>query len=84
LIQAADDESGGEVAEVRLTDEERQVLRRALQALAVRARTGELGLLHGLDRFVSSQGIFKRSDLASLDSTARKVGLSGGVRRTEK
>ena len=72
-----------DVAEVRLTDEEAQALRRALQVFAVRTRTGELGIIHGLDRFVSTQSIFKRSDLANLDSAARKLGL-GGVRRTDK
>jgi hypothetical protein len=72
------------MAEVRLTDEEAQALRRALQAFVARTRTGELGIMHGLDRFVSNQTTFRRPDLESLDSAARKLGLSAGVRRTEK
>jgi hypothetical protein len=74
---------GSLMSEVRLTDEEAQQLRRALQVSAVRTRTGELGIMHGLARFVSTQSIFKRPDLANLDSAARKLGL-GGVRRAEK
>jgi hypothetical protein len=65
------------MADVRLTSEEVQALRTALSALVVKARTGELGLLHGADRFVSSQRIFKKAERDALDAAARKLGLSG-------
>ncbi len=65
--------------EVKLTSEEAQVLRAALSVLFVKTRTGELGITHGADRFVSTQRILKRPDRDALDSVARKVGLSGGL-----
>ena len=63
--------------EVRLTEEEAQALRAALATLVVRRRTGELGVMHGADRFVSTQRIFKKQDRQALDAAARKLGLNG-------
>jgi hypothetical protein len=65
------------MAEVRLTPDEANALRSALSTLVVKARTGELGLLHGADRFVSSQRIFKKAERDALDAAARKLGLAG-------
>ena len=61
--------------EVKLTSEEIAVLRFTLSKFAVRGRTGELGVLHGLDRFVSTQLILKKSDRDALNAIAAKVGL---------
>jgi hypothetical protein len=61
--------------EVKLTSEEIAVLRSTLSKFAVRGRTGELGVLHGLDRFVSTQLILKKSDRDALNAIAAKVGL---------
>lgn len=63
------------MAEVKLTPDEIAVLRCALSKLTVRGRTGELGILHGLDRFVSTQLILKKADRDALNSIASKVGL---------
>lgn len=62
--------------EIKLTAEEAHALRAALSALVVKARTGELGILHGAERFVSTQRIFKKADREALDAAARKLGLS--------
>jgi hypothetical protein len=70
--------------EVRLSAEEAEALRRAMTALAVRVRTGELGVLHGLERFVSTHATFRRAELDALDAAARKLGLAAGVPRTTK
>ncbi|MDF1501720.1 hypothetical protein [Roseisolibacter sp. H3M3-2] len=63
--------------EVKLTAAEAEVLRTVLAALAVKGRTGEVGILHGADRFVSTQQLLKRADREALESAARKIGLSG-------
>jgi F0F1-type ATP synthase epsilon subunit len=67
--------------EVKLTAEEADVLRHVLASLAIKTRTGELGILHGMDRFVSTQRIFKKAERKVLDDAARKLGLSGGVKQ---
>ena len=68
--------------EAKLTPEESQVLRTVLAAISVRTRTGEVGIVHGLERFVSAQVILKKKDLDTLDTAARKVGLGGGIKRS--
>jgi hypothetical protein len=65
------------MAEVRLTAEEAQALRTAMSALVIKGRTGELGIMHGADRFVSTQYIFRRDDRQALDAAVRKLGLNG-------
>jgi hypothetical protein len=65
------------VPEARLTADEAAALGAALHALAVRTRTSEVGLVHGLDRFVSGRVILKRREIDLLDAAARKLGLSG-------
>ncbi|HET7460313.1 MAG TPA: hypothetical protein VFJ82_03660 [Longimicrobium sp.] len=63
--------------DVRLTPEEAAALRTALSALVVKKRTGELGIVHGAARFVSTQRIFRRPELDALHAAARKLGLGG-------
>ena len=65
------------MAEAKLTSDEVAVLRAALSKLCIRGRTGELGIIHGADRFVSAQLILKKQDRAVLDAIAKKVGLKG-------
>ena len=63
--------------EVKLTAEEAEALRVALSTLVVKGRSGELGIMHGADRFVSTQRIFRKKDREMLDAAARKLGLGG-------
>ena len=63
--------------EVKLTAAEADVLRTVLAALSVKGRTGEVGIIHGADRFVSTQQILKKADREALESAAMKVGLRG-------
>jgi len=67
------------MADVKLTDDETQALRAILSCLVLRDRTGELGLLHGLDRFVSSQRAFSKAERAVVQAVAKKLGLSSGL-----
>lgn len=69
------------MAEVNLSDDEARLLRLALSHIVVKARTGELGIVHGLDRFVSTNTPLRGPDLKSLDSAAKKLGLANGVKR---
>lgn len=70
--------------EIKLNAEEVSTLREVLKQLKIRKRTGELGIMHGIDRFVSSNAAFKKQHLELLDQTARKVGLVNGIDRTDK
>jgi len=69
--------------EVKLTAEEADVLRLVLASLAIKARTGEVGVLHGMDRFVSTQQILKKAERIALDAAARKVGLTAGMKENK-
>lgn len=64
------------MAEVRLSEEEAQAVRAALSMLVIKSRTGELGVMHGAERFVSTQRIFRKADRDALHAAARKLGLS--------
>ena len=72
------------MADVKITSDELQVLRTILSLLVIKSRTGELGICHGMDRFVSSQIILKKKDLELLDSLSKRVGLNNGIKQTNK
>jgi hypothetical protein len=69
------------MSDTKLSSEELQILRAALAPLVVKIRTGELGILHGMERFVSTKVILKKKDLDVLDSAAKKLGLGDGIKR---
>ena len=63
--------------DIKLTDDEIKMLRLVLQSVAIRARTGDLGIMHGMNRFVSTNRSFKKEERETLDSAAKKLGLGG-------
>jgi hypothetical protein len=65
------------MAEVKLTQEEVAVVRAVLSRVVIRERTGEIGILHGADRFVSSQLLLKAKERKALRAVASKMGLAG-------
>ncbi len=65
--------------DVKLTDDEVKALRAALQPLVIKTRTGELGIVAGMDRFVSTGRVLKKADRDTLDAAAKKLGLSSGL-----
>ena len=67
------------MAEVKLLDSEIDALRLVLRSLSVRDRTGEIGIMHGADRFVSTKVCLKKADRQALNRAAQKLGLSKGV-----
>lgn len=61
-----------------LNDVESVVLARAVRHFVVRRRTGELGIMHGADRFVSTNDRLRRDDLTRLETALKKLGVSLG------
>jgi hypothetical protein len=60
-----------------LDRDEAEMLRLILSKVVVKKRTGEVGFVHGAERFVSTQVILKKEGRAILDKVARKFGLPG-------
>jgi hypothetical protein len=67
------------MAELKLTDDETQALKAILSCLVLRDRTGELGLLHGADRFVSTHRTITKPERAVIQSVTKKLGMSSGL-----
>lgn len=67
------------MADLKLTSDEAAVIRAVLSKLTVRTRTGEVGITHGANRFVSTQLCLSKSDRARLGAAAAKLGLKQGV-----
>ena len=61
------------MTEVKLTEQEAQAVRAALSAMVIKSRTGELGVMHGAERFVSTQRIFRKADRDALSAAAREA-----------
>jgi hypothetical protein len=72
------------MADIKLTDEEVLILRLVLAKIVIKAGTGELGILHGMNRFVSTQISLRKPDREKLDVLAKKLGLSSGIRVYDK
>ena len=72
------------MADLNLSTEEAALLRSVLAPLVIKSRTGEVGILHGMGRFVSTQVILKKRELDTLDEVARKLGLGSGIGRTSQ
>ena len=62
--------------EAKLKDDEVQALKAVLGRIVIRSRTGEVGIMHGMERFVSTQLCMKKQQLDALDSAAKTLGLS--------
>jgi hypothetical protein len=63
------------MTEIKLTSDEVFVLKAILSKLAIKSRTGEIGITHGMDRFVSSQLILKKPERELLTSLGKRLGL---------
>ncbi|WHI46933.1 hypothetical protein ACJJIE_04525 [Microbulbifer sp. TRSA001] len=62
---------------IKLSDEEVSTLSAATKQLVVKKRTGEVGILHGMNRFVSAQVVLKKKDREALYSAFKKLGMAG-------
>jgi hypothetical protein len=68
------------VSEMKLSAEEAEVLCMVLASVAVKQQTGELGIVHGVGRFVSNGRALRKEQRTALDAAAKKLGLSVGVK----
>ena len=69
---------------VILRQEEANAVADALRQLVICDRTGELGIRHGMDRFVATAVILKKPEREQLNAAARKIGLAGGIPAVQK
>ena len=69
---------------VILRQEEANAVADALRQLVICDRTGELGILHGMDRFVATAVVLKKPEREQLNAGARKIGLAGGIPTVRK
>ena len=67
----------------KLTSDEAQAIKAILSQIVIRGRTGEVGIMHGADRFVSTNLCLRKYQIEILQSAAKAVGLSK-VATTEK
>lgn len=63
-----------------LRPQEIEALRVLLSSVAV-DKSGEIGVVHGANRFVTSRYGLKAEQIEVLNSLARKVGVQSGLRR---
>ncbi|MCE7991530.1 MAG: hypothetical protein HEP71_06095 [Roseivirga sp.] len=66
-----------------LDQQETDILRAVLAQLKIKKRTGELGVSHGANRFVSTNLSLRKSELQLIDKIATKVGIVGGLDRVD-
>jgi len=61
--------------DIKLSENELQLLRGVLSQFVIKDRTGELGILHGANRFVSTNISLKKEHRSTLSSAFEKLGL---------
>lgn len=66
-----------------LEQEEVEMLKAVLNLLNVQKRTGDLGIIHGTNRFVSTNIRLRKNELHLLDKIAAKVGLGSGLAKVD-
>ncbi len=66
-----------------LEQEETEILKAVLHLLKVQKRTGDLGIIHGANQFVSTNVRLRKNELHLLDKIASKVGLTSGLAKVD-
>lgn len=69
--------------ETKIRDNEIEVLRKILTHVVIKSRTGEIGIMHGAERFVSTNNILKKEEIDSLERLLNKIGISS-LRKMDK
>jgi hypothetical protein len=69
---------------IKLEEHEVEFLRTLLSQYVVKDRTGELGFMHGADRFVSTQLVLKKQHRNELKELYGKLGLANQPREVKK
>ena len=66
--------------DIKISESEKEILKIVLSQIIIKKRTGELGVVHGIDRFVSSNISLKKDGIETLDQLAKKFGI-GEIRK---
>ena len=64
---------------MNLNSEETHMLIRTLRHFVLKKRTGEIGIIHGQDRFVSTQMCLKKNEIKNLNSAFKKLGIGDEI-----
>jgi hypothetical protein len=72
------------MTETELSKEESEILKTVLGKLTIKKRTGKIGILHGMDRFVSTHLCLNKKEIEWLASAVAKIGLKSGIKEIEK
>lgn len=62
------------------TNEENELIRLILSEVVIKDRTGEVGIIHGADRFISTNICIKKKQREVLASVFKKLGISNPPR----
>ncbi|MBL9130828.1 MAG: hypothetical protein JNG86_06500 [Verrucomicrobiaceae bacterium] len=68
--------------QITFRDGEIEVLRQVLNQVVVLTRSGEVGILHGMERFVSTNVCLKKAQVEALQSAAKALGAT--IRNTTR
>lgn len=66
--------------DIIISESEKEILKVVLSQITIKKRTGELGIVHGMDRFVSTKLSLKKDGVETLDQLAKKFGI-GEIRK---
>lgn len=66
--------------DIKISESEKEILKVILSQITIKKGTGELGIMHGMDRFVSTNLIFKKGGVETLEQLAKKFGI-GEIRK---
>ena len=70
--------------EIKFTDAEIQMLKLILSKMAIQENTGAIGVIHGLDRFISLDISLKKKEKEQIDNIAHKLKLGDTIKRVKK
>jgi len=65
---------------MNLNQEEITILNITMRNLVLKKRTGEIGIMHGADRFVSTQLCLRKVDIKHLNNAFKKLGIASEIK----
>ena len=65
---------------INLTKDESDILKILLSQLVIKKRTGEVGIIHGAERFISTRLCLKTEHKEILNSAYQKLGASNSLK----
>jgi len=64
-----------------LDNQEQELLAAVMQQFVIKTNTGQLGIVHGAERFISTSIVLKKPQLKVLDQIYAKLSTEDEVRR---